>query len=117
MKAKIMRISQPCSAPSVSFPRLRGAIARLAHWRVANVLLRFIHDVNRSNLRINFDPANLILYGSDDPIAALRVLGPLVVSVHAKDGDWPPRDVPGALGSERPLGQGSVGMERFVQTL
>ena len=38
-------------------------------------------------------------------------------AVHAKDGDWPPKDVPGALGTERPLGKGSVGMERFVRAL
>jgi len=83
----------------------------------APVLLAFLRDVDRPNLRINFDPANLILYGSGDPIEALPLLAPLVISVHAKDGDWPPKDVPGALGSERPLGQGSVGMARFVQTL
>ena len=83
----------------------------------AEVLLRFIRDVNRPNLKINFDPANMILYGTGDPIEALRALAPLVVSVHCKDGDWPPKDVPGALGAERPLGQGSVGIERFVGTL
>jgi sugar phosphate isomerase/epimerase len=83
----------------------------------APVLLRFLKDVDRPNLRINFDPANMILYGSGDPIEALRLVGPLLASVHAKDGDWPPAGVPGALGKERPLGEGSVGMERFVQTL
>jgi len=83
----------------------------------AEVLLGFIGDVNRPNLRINFDPANLILYGTGEPIEALRKLAPLVVSVHCKDGDWPPRGVAGALGTERPLGQGSVGIERFVRTL
>jgi L-ribulose-5-phosphate 3-epimerase len=83
----------------------------------APVLLRFIADANRPNLRINFDPANMILYGTGDPIEALRILAPLVVSVHAKDGDWPPRAISGALGAERPLGEGSVGIERLVQTL
>jgi sugar phosphate isomerase/epimerase len=83
----------------------------------AAVLLRFIQDVDRANLKINFDPANMILYGTGDPIEALRVLAPLVISVHCKDGDWPPKGVPGALGAERPLGQGSVGVERFVKTL
>jgi sugar phosphate isomerase/epimerase len=83
----------------------------------ARVLLRFMEDVNRPNLRINFDPANMILYGSGDPIEALRLLGPRVVSVHAKDGDWPPSGVPGALGRERALGEGAVGMPRFVRTL
>jgi sugar phosphate isomerase/epimerase len=83
----------------------------------ARILLEFLKDVDRPNLRINFDPANMILYGSGDPIDALREVGHLVISVHAKDGDWPPAGVPGALGKERPLGQGSVGMERFVATL
>lgn len=83
----------------------------------AEVLLRFIRDVDRPNLKINFDPANMILYGTGDPIDALRSLAPLVVSVHCKDGDWPPKGVPGALGTERPLGQGSVGIERFVRAL
>ena len=83
----------------------------------AEVLLRFIGDVDRPNLKINFDPANMILYGTGDPIEALRLLGKHVVSVHCKDGDWPPKDMTGALGTERPLGQGSVGIERFVRTL
>ncbi|HBY63838.1 MAG TPA: sugar phosphate isomerase/epimerase [Solibacterales bacterium] len=80
----------------------------------ADVLLEFLRDVDRPNVRINFDPANMILYGTGDPIEAFGVLAPHVVSVHCKDGDWPPKDVPGALGTEKPLGQGSVGMERFI---
>src|ERR1017187_3166523 len=39
----------------------------------AEVLLRFFKDVNRPNLRINFDPANMILYGTGDPIEALKL--------------------------------------------
>jgi sugar phosphate isomerase/epimerase len=83
----------------------------------AGVLLRFIEAVDRPNLRINFDPANMILYGTGDPIEALNVLGHYVVSVHAKDGDWPPTGVAGALGTERPFGQGSVAVERWIQAL
>jgi len=83
----------------------------------APILLNFIRDVDRPNLRINFDPANMILYGSGDPVEALRVVGHLVVSAHAKDGDWPPPHISGALGTERPLGKGAVGMERFVGAL
>jgi len=83
----------------------------------AETLLAFFHDVNRENLRINFDPANLILYGSGDPVAALGVLGRYIVSVHCKDGNWPPKGVPGALGEEMPLGQGAVGIPRFIAKL
>ena len=83
----------------------------------AQVLLRFIHDVERDNLKINFDPANMILYGTGDPIEALGVLAPHVISVHCKDGDWPDRDQPESLGKETALGGGSVGIDRFVHRL
>jgi L-ribulose-5-phosphate 3-epimerase len=83
----------------------------------AQVLLRFILDVERENLKINFDPANMILYGTGDPIEALGVLAPHVISVHCKDGDWPDRDEPAALGKETPLGEGAVGIDRFVHRL
>jgi L-ribulose-5-phosphate 3-epimerase len=83
----------------------------------AGTLLDFFIDVNRENLGINFDPANMILYGTGDPIDALGTLAQHIVSVHCKDGDWPPKGVPGALGEEKPLGQGSVGMARFINKL
>ena len=83
----------------------------------AKVLLRFLEDVNRPNLKINFDPANMILYGTGDPVEALEVLGSQVISVHCKDGDWPPLDRPNALGVERPLGDGSVDIPRFISKL
>ena len=77
----------------------------------------FLLAARRANLGINFDPANMILYGTGDPIAALDTLAPHVLTVHCKDGDWPPKAIRGALGQERPLGQGSVGMERFLAKL
>jgi sugar phosphate isomerase/epimerase len=83
----------------------------------AKVLLKFIQDVERPNLKINFDPANMILYGTGDPVEALDVLGGDVISVHCKDGDWPPRDQPAALGTERALGEGSVDFPAFISKL
>ncbi len=83
----------------------------------ANVLLAFLNDVDRPNLGINFDPANMILYGTGDPIEALGVLATHVISVHCKDGDWPERGRPGALGKETALGAGSVGVGRFLDKL
>jgi sugar phosphate isomerase/epimerase len=83
----------------------------------ARTLLEFFQDVARPNLRINFDPANMILYGTGDPIEALGLLHPYVLTVHCKDGDWPPKDDQNALGTERPLGEGAVGMERFLAKL
>jgi len=82
----------------------------------ADGLLQFIGDVGCDNLFINFDPANMILYGSGDPIAALKKVGAYVRSVHCKDAKWAAR--PGQeWGQEMPLGQGDVGFERFLRTL
>jgi sugar phosphate isomerase/epimerase len=82
----------------------------------ADVLIDFLGEVGRDNLFVNFDPANMILYGCGEPIAALRKVGPWVRSVHCKDAKWSPR--PGKdWGAETPLGEGEVGMESFLRTL
>jgi sugar phosphate isomerase/epimerase len=80
-------------------------------------LMTFIADVGTDNLFINFDPANLILYGIGDPIGALKKVGKFVRGVHCKDAvattgkpgiDW---------GSEVPFGKGQVNAELFLKTL
>jgi sugar phosphate isomerase/epimerase len=82
----------------------------------ADVLLRFLTDVRRENLFVNFDPANMILYGVGDPIEALRTIGSYVRSVHCKDARWAAR--PGEeWGTEVPLGEGDVDIEAFLRTL
>jgi sugar phosphate isomerase/epimerase len=82
----------------------------------AEGLLQFIGSVKRDNLFVNFDPANMILYGSGQPIEALRKVGRYVRSVHCKDAKWAAN--PGKeWGCEVPLGQGDVGFDRFLSTL
>ena len=110
VREMVRRICDHCAKHGQSFTLETGQ-------EPAAVLLEFFKDVDRPNLGINFDPANMILYGTGDPIEALGVLAKHVISVHAKDGDWPPADKPGLLGTERPLGQGSVGMARFITKL
>lgn len=84
----------------------------------ADHLLEFIHDVQRSNLFINFDPANMILYGTGNPIDALKKVGHLVRSIHCKDAKWAAPDLRGtSFGTEVPLGEGDVGMETYLRTL
>lgn len=83
----------------------------------AEELLVFFEDAARGNLKINFDPANMVLYGSGEPVAAFRLLRKHVVSCHGKDGDWPDPRRPGSLGTERPLGEGSVNIPKFMAAL
>ena len=82
----------------------------------ADDLLAFIQDVQRPNLFINFDPANMVLYGTGEPIAALKKVGRYVRSIHCKDGKWAAN--PGKeWGQEVALGDGDVGMENYLRTL
>lgn len=82
----------------------------------ADELLRFIGDVQRDNLFVNFDPANMIMYGSGEPIEALNKVASYVRSVHCKDATWAER--PGEeWGAEVPLGQGQVDMEKYLRAL
>lgn len=79
----------------------------------ASRLLTVIRDVDRANLGVNFDPGNFLLYGTDDPHAALELLFPLVRGVHCKDGKRPAQA--GTLGEETPLGSGDVDIRRLVR--
>lgn len=82
----------------------------------ADALLAFIRDVGCDNLFVNFDPANMILYGTGEPIEALLKIGPFVHSVHCKDGKWAKN--PGQeWGQEMPLGDGDVNMESYLRAL
>jgi sugar phosphate isomerase/epimerase len=79
-------------------------------------LLDFIANTKCENLFVNFDPANMILYGTGEPIEALRQIGPFVRSVHCKDATW--SDQPGVTwGREVPLGEGQVDIELYLKTL
>ena len=82
----------------------------------ADGLLQFIADTEAKNLFVNFDPANMILYGTGEPIDALKQLGNLVRSVHCKDATW--SDSPGeSWGAEVPLGEGAVDISKYLKTL
>jgi sugar phosphate isomerase/epimerase len=78
-------------------------------------LLRTIQDVGLDNLGVNFDTANLILYGKANSVDALELFGKYVLGVHAKDGLYPTN--PKELGREVPLGQGQANLPRIIQRL
>lgn len=81
----------------------------------AQLLKTTLDDLASPNLKVNFDPANMLLYDMGDPIEAVAILGDLIRSVHVKDARRP--TVPGTWGQEVPLGQGQVGIRRFLEAL
>ena len=78
-------------------------------------LVRAMQDVGLDNQGVNFDLANLILYGKANPVDAIEILGPYVQGIHAKDGLWPtnPKD----LGEEVAIGKGKVDFPKIIARL
>jgi sugar phosphate isomerase/epimerase len=79
-------------------------------------LLQFLNDLRCKNVQVNFDPANMILYGAGDPIEAIGILGRHIAHVHVKDATM--SDAPGVVwGKEVPFGTGQVPPKEFLRAL
>ena len=81
----------------------------------AQTLAEFLEKLAHPALAVNFDPANMILYGKGDPTEAVKVLGRWIRHVHVKDALRSP--VAGEWGKEVVWGSGSVGGEAFLRSL
>src|SRR5262249_52173822 len=79
------------------------------------LLRRTLDDLKSPNLKVNLDPANMLLYDKDDPLKAVELLAADIRSVHVKDANRPPN--PGVWGEEVPLGRGQTNTAAFVKAL
>lgn len=77
----------------------------------AHTLLGVLEDLDHPAAGVNFDPANMILYGMGDPVAALRTLRDHVRQIHVKDAL--PSNTAGEWGSEVRVGTGGVDWQAF----
>lgn len=77
----------------------------------AKCLVGVLDELGRTDVGVNFDPANMVLYGMGEPITALEKLGSRVFQVHVKDAEW--TSEPGTWGAEVPVGTGAVDWSRF----
>lgn len=73
--------------------------------------LRLIEDVGSPNLKINLDPANLVMFGKN-PINGVKKLGTHIVHTHAKDG-WRRN----GINEETPVGKGDVDWLAYLKAL
>ena len=82
----------------------------------ASELLQFLNDLATPNVQVNFDPANMILYGAGDPIEAIAILGRHIRHVHVKDASLSsqPRL---KWGNEVPFGTGEIRPREFLNAL
>ncbi len=112
------------------YPKLLGRVAELAKslrernvmlaletgQETASELLQFLNDLPAGNVAVNFDPANVLLYGTGDPIEAIRTLSRHIRHVHIKDAVVAQK--PGIeWGKEVPIGAGAVDFEQLLLAL
>ena len=81
----------------------------------AQTLRVFLEELSHPALGVNFDPANMILYGKGDPVLALEVLAPWVKHLHIKDARR--SVIPEQWGEEVVWGDGDFDNETFLKTL
>jgi sugar phosphate isomerase/epimerase len=100
----------------------------------AAVLRGFLDSLRCKGVRVNLDPANLVMCTGDDPVRAVFELKDYIVHTHAKDGrllkpgdmdvmygTWGV-DVPDGFSdwdycAETPLGEGDVDFDRYLAAL
>lgn len=78
-------------------------------------MLRTIQAIGLDNIGINFDTANLILYGKANTLDALDVFGKYVMDTHIKDGLYPTDGM--SLGRETKAGAGRADIPAVVKKL
>ena len=81
----------------------------------AATLVDALRAMKDASIGVNFDPANMILYGMGDPVAAATLLAPYIVQAHIKDAQSATEA--GAWGSEVRVGTGSVDWPAFLAAL
>ena len=104
----IRELAEHCAGNGQSFLMETGQ-------ETPTTMLRAIKDVDRPNLGVGLDTANLILYGKANPVDAVDIIGSHVKSIHAKDGRWPTN--PDKLGEEVLIGKGLVDFKQVFTKL
>jgi len=97
-------------------------------------LKRFLDSLNSKGVRVNYDPANLVMVTGDDPVQGVYNLRNYIVHTHAKDGIMKKRTDPELIYGffaeggiedfrisdyfeETPLGKGAVDFPAYIKAL
>lgn len=107
---EIMR--KACRELAIYADSMEAAFAVETGPETGKILGEFLDSLGAGGVRVNFDPANLVMCAGDRPENALKYLGKYVVHTHAKDG------VKLANGyKELPLGEGDVNFDTYLPAL
>lgn len=94
------------------------------------VLKKFLDSLSSKGVRVNLDPANLVMVTGDDPVKAVFTLKDYIVHTHAKDGIMLRKGNPEVIYGmveeeiqsmeyfkEVPLGEGNVNFPEYLKAL
>ena len=86
-----------------------------------SILLKKLLDyIGNPGLKVNFDPANLVMVSDDNAARAVEILAPYIVHTHAKDGrlireKYVKKESP--WWEELPLGEGDVNFPQYLKAM
>jgi len=100
----------------------------------ASTLKNFLDSLGSRGVRVNYDPANLVMVAADDPVAGVYTLKDYIVHTHAKDGIMLKQMDPeivynffaeggiedinlDEIFKEMPLGEGKVNFDEYLKAL
>jgi sugar phosphate isomerase/epimerase len=131
---KVMR--EACHELAVYADSVGAAFAVETGPEMAKLLCEFLDSLGAGGVRVNFDPANLVMVAGDRPETAVKDLGKYIVHTHAKDGIMLKRTEAveglelsaeaaehnamldmGRKYLELPLGQGGVNFDTYLPAL
>ncbi|MHC1695805.1 MAG: sugar phosphate isomerase/epimerase family protein [Eubacteriales bacterium] len=109
-KKEIMR--KACRELAVYADSIGSAFAVETGPENAALLCSFLDSLGAMGVRVNFDPANLVMCVADDPVKGVYTLSKYIVHTHAKDGIKV-----GDGYEELALGKGGVDFDNYLKAL
>lgn len=100
----------------------------------AATLKKFLDSLKSKGVKVNYDPANLVMVTDDDPVEGVYILKDYIVHTHAKDGIMVSKTDPEIIYNyfaeggiedvrledyflEKPLGRGDVNFNAYIKAL
>ena len=127
------KIMQDACAEIGEYAENRGSVIAIETGpERSETLLKFIKSLNTKGIGVNFDPANLCMIVGERPADAVKNLAEYIVHTHAKDGvmvtkanpeyiygvsPMPSELIGARFYEEKPLGEGDVGFEEYLNAL
>jgi len=83
----------------------------------AEILKKLLDALNNPGIKVNYDPANLVMVAGDDPVKGVYTLKDYIVHTHAKDGIKLPDENGKKRWKELPLGEGKVNFPEYLKAM